>query len=132
MHLDLVLDSEFISINTFFFFKDFFFFRLDLDSLLTNVSVVTFQVLRSGIYYEYVVAPYKAGARLAYLCRLEAEKGGIISVITKYSDLIAYGFQAVRTTHKFFDIMQMEVYCALPENISEYGVLSNVHRLVRV
>ncbi|KAG2697153.1 hypothetical protein I3843_07G064300 [Carya illinoinensis] len=23
----------------------------------------------------------------------------------------------------------MEVYCALPENISEYGVLSNVHRL---
>ena len=64
-------------------------------SLLVNVSLVAFQVLRSE-NIEYVVAPYEADAQLAYLCSLEAEKGGIVAVITEDSDLMAYGCQAVR------------------------------------
>lgn len=71
----------------------------DLDSLLVTVSLVTFQVLRSE-KIEYVVAPYEADAQLAYLCSLEAEKGGIAAVITEDSDLIAYGCQAVRIPTK--------------------------------
>lgn len=73
----------------------------DLDSLLATVSLVTFQVLRSE-NIEYVVAPYEADAQLAYLCGLEAEKGGIAAVITEDSDLIAYGCQAVRTPTKLW------------------------------
>ncbi|XP_050120975.1 exonuclease 1 isoform X2 [Malus sylvestris] len=53
-----------------------------------------FQVLRSE-NVEFVVAPYEADAQLAYLCSLEAEKGGIAAVITEDSDLVAYGCQAI-------------------------------------
>ncbi|XP_068307608.1 exonuclease 1 [Pyrus communis] len=52
------------------------------------------QVLRSE-NVEFVVAPYEADAQLAYLCSLEAEKGGIAAVITEDSDLVAYGCQAI-------------------------------------
>ncbi|XP_021909370.1 exonuclease 1 isoform X2 [Carica papaya] len=44
---------------------------------------------------EFVVAPYEADAQLAYLTRLEVEKGGIVAVITEDSDLLAYGCQAI-------------------------------------
>lgn len=71
--------------------------------MLVNVSLVTFQVLRSE-NIEYVVAPYEADAQLAYLCSLEPEKGGIVAVITEDSDLVAYGCQAVRSpTNIWYD-----------------------------
>ncbi|XP_021292273.1 exonuclease 1 [Herrania umbratica] len=44
---------------------------------------------------EFVVAPYEADAQLAYLATLEAEKGGVVAVITEDSDLIAYGCPAI-------------------------------------
>ncbi|KAI4350997.1 hypothetical protein L6164_005391 [Bauhinia variegata] len=44
---------------------------------------------------EFVVAPYEADAQLAYLSSLEAEKGGIVAVITEDSDLMAYGCPAI-------------------------------------
>ncbi|PPD90196.1 hypothetical protein GOBAR_DD12859 [Gossypium barbadense] len=52
------------------------------------------QILKSE-NVEFVVAPYEADAQLAYLATLEAEKGGVVSVITEDSDLIAYGCPAV-------------------------------------
>ncbi|KAG6672967.1 hypothetical protein I3843_16G087300 [Carya illinoinensis] len=63
-------------------------------SITPTMAHQVIQVLRSE-NIEYVVAPYEADAQLAYLCSLEAEKGGIISVITEDSDLIAYGCQAI-------------------------------------
>ncbi|XP_040998489.1 exonuclease 1 [Juglans microcarpa x Juglans regia] len=63
-------------------------------SITPSMAHQVIQVLRSE-NIEYVVAPYEADAQLAYLCSLEAEKGGIISVITEDSDLIAYGCQAI-------------------------------------
>ncbi|KAI7989775.1 Serine carboxypeptidase-like 51 [Camellia lanceoleosa] len=44
---------------------------------------------------EFVVSPYEADARLAYLSSLEAEKGGIVAVISEDSDLLAYGCPTV-------------------------------------
>lgn len=44
---------------------------------------------------EFVVAPYEADAQLAYLSRLEPEKGGIVAVISEDSDLMAYGCNVV-------------------------------------
>lgn len=58
--------------------------------------LITFQTLKAEDI-EFVVAPYEADAQLAYLTRLEVEKGGIVAVITEDSDLLAYGCQAVRT-----------------------------------
>ncbi|KAL3818629.1 hypothetical protein ACJIZ3_004534 [Penstemon smallii] len=52
------------------------------------------QVLRSE-NIEFVVAPYEADAQLAYLSGLEAEKGGIVAVISEDSDLLAYGCPAI-------------------------------------
>ncbi|KAK6123068.1 hypothetical protein DH2020_043187 [Rehmannia glutinosa] len=52
------------------------------------------QILRSE-KIEFVVAPYEADAQLAYLSGLEAEKGGIVAVISEDSDLLAYGCPAV-------------------------------------
>ncbi|XP_057951801.1 exonuclease 1 isoform X2 [Malania oleifera] len=52
------------------------------------------QILRSE-NIEFVVAPYEADAQLAYLSSLGAEQGGIVTVITEDSDLLAYGCQAV-------------------------------------
>ncbi|CDO98379.1 unnamed protein product [Coffea canephora] len=52
------------------------------------------QVLRSEDI-EFVVAPYEADAQLAYLSSLEAEKGGIVAVVSEDSDLLAYGCPAV-------------------------------------
>ncbi|OMO83933.1 XPG/Rad2 endonuclease [Corchorus olitorius] len=51
------------------------------------------QILRSE-NIEFVVAPYEADAQLAYLSTLEAEKGGVVAVITEDSDLLAYGCPA--------------------------------------
>ena len=42
------------------------------------------------------MAPYEADAQLAYLSSLEAEKGGIVAVVSEDSDLLAYGCPAVR------------------------------------
>ncbi|KAA8541322.1 hypothetical protein F0562_025285 [Nyssa sinensis] len=44
---------------------------------------------------EFVVAPYEADAQIAYLSSLEAEKGGIVAVISEDSDLLAYGCPTV-------------------------------------
>lgn len=44
---------------------------------------------------EFVVAPYEADAQLAYLSRLDPEKGGIVAVISEDSDLMAYGCNVV-------------------------------------
>lgn len=63
-------------------------------SINPSMAHQVIQVLRSE-NIEYVVAPYEADAQLAYLCSLEAEKGGIVAVITEDSDLMAYGCQAV-------------------------------------
>lgn len=63
-------------------------------SITPSMAHQVVQVLRSE-NIEYVVAPYEADAQLAYLCSLEEEKGGIVSVITEDSDLIAYGCQAI-------------------------------------
>lgn len=87
LHL-LGLDAGFLLIKTCFLGPTF--------SASNFVPLANFQVLRSE-NIEYVVAPYEADAQLAYLCSLEEEKGGIVSVITEDSDLIAYGCQAVRT-----------------------------------
>jgi len=51
---------------------------------ILNSSLI--QILKTeGV--EFVVAPYEADAQLAYLSRLEPEKGGIIAVISEDSDL---------------------------------------------
>ncbi|XP_022737269.1 exonuclease 1 [Durio zibethinus] len=52
------------------------------------------QILRSE-NVEFLVAPYEADAQLAYLATLEAEKGGVVAVITEDSDLIAYGCPSI-------------------------------------
>ncbi|KAK2971884.1 hypothetical protein RJ640_015404 [Escallonia rubra] len=52
------------------------------------------QILKSE-NIEFVVAPYEADAQLAYLSGIEAEKGGIVAVISEDSDLLAYGCPAV-------------------------------------
>lgn len=72
--------------------------NLEQFSFLLQCAV-TFQILRSK-NIEFVVAPYEADAQLAYLATLEAEKGGVVAVITEDSDLIAYGCPAVRTSPK--------------------------------
>ncbi|GMP47211.1 hypothetical protein CsSME_00027912 [Camellia sinensis var. sinensis] len=41
------------------------------------------------------VSPCEADAQLAYLSSLEAEKGGIVAVTSKDSDLLAYGCPTV-------------------------------------
>lgn len=68
---------------------------------MTILSIV--QILRRE-NIEYVVAPYEADAQLAYLSNLEADKGGIVAVITEDSDLLAYACQAVRNFHRIFDL----------------------------
>ncbi|KAI5660255.1 hypothetical protein M9H77_29048 [Catharanthus roseus] len=52
------------------------------------------QILRSESI-EFIVAPYEADAQLAYMSTLEAEKGGIVAVISEDSDLLAYGCPAI-------------------------------------
>lgn len=52
------------------------------------------QTLRSE-NIEYVVAPYEADAQLAFMSSIEAEKGGIVAVISEDSDLLAYGCPSV-------------------------------------
>ncbi|CAM6091433.1 unnamed protein product [Calypogeia fissa] len=44
---------------------------------------------------EYVVAPYEADAQLAHLSTLAPEVGGISTIITEDSDLLAYGCKVV-------------------------------------
>lgn len=65
------------------------------------------QILRTE-NIEFVVAPYEADAQLAYLSNLEADKGGIVAVITEDSDLMAYGCRAVRiSTELWFGKMEI-------------------------
>jgi 5'-3' exonuclease len=44
---------------------------------------------------EYIVAPYEADAQLAHLSALAPEEGGVSTIITEDSDLLAYGCKVV-------------------------------------
>ncbi|KAF5957900.1 hypothetical protein HYC85_005125 [Camellia sinensis] len=63
-------------------------------SITPSTAHQLIQILRSE-NIEFVVSPYEADAQLAYLSSLEAEKGGIVAVISEDSDLLAYGCPAV-------------------------------------
>ncbi|KAL7192436.1 hypothetical protein ACSBR2_024300 [Camellia fascicularis] len=63
-------------------------------SITPSTAHQLIQILRSE-NIEFVVSPYEADAQLAYLSSLEAEKGGVVAVISEDSDLLAYGCPAV-------------------------------------
>ncbi|CAL5341619.1 unnamed protein product [Camellia sinensis] len=63
-------------------------------SITPSTAHQLIQILRSE-NIEFVVSPCEADAQLAYLSSLEAEKGGIVAVTSKDSDLLAYGCPTV-------------------------------------
>ncbi|XP_028055187.1 exonuclease 1-like [Camellia sinensis] len=63
-------------------------------SITPSIAHQLIQILRSE-NIEFVVSPCEADAQLAYLSSLEAEKGGIVAVTSKDSDLLAYGCPTV-------------------------------------
>ncbi|GMP68234.1 hypothetical protein CsSME_00027912 [Camellia sinensis var. sinensis] len=63
-------------------------------SITPSTAHQLIQILRSK-NIEFVVSPCEADAQLAYLSSLEAEKGGIVAVTSKDSDLLAYGCPTV-------------------------------------
>ena len=58
--------------------------------------IITLQTLKLE-NIEFVVTPYEANGQLAHMSQLGVENGGVAMVITEDSDLIAYGYLAVRT-----------------------------------